>query len=226
MSLQPRLPVGLYGMIDLPARHGAPATGPRPTSGPGPAAQGLAASLIEGGARVLQLRMKGSSAAEVLGALDALRPILRQRPDVLLIVNDRLDVALSGGAHGVHLGQDDVPLLQARRICPPGFLVGISTHNEAQAEAAIAGGADYVALGPIYATSSKANPDPVVGVERLAALCRRSPVPVVAIGGITLERLPEVVRAGAHAAAIIAAVNHAPDVTAAANQVTQRFAQR
>lgn len=207
------LPRGLYGMVDLP---------PSPVRAPGSAGR-LAASLLAGGARVLQLRMKGAPAAEMLAVLDELRPLLRAHPEALLIVNDRLDVALSGGAQGVHLGQTDMPLRAARRMSPKGFLVGISTHDEAQAEAAIAGGADYIAFGPVFPTQSKSDPDPVVGLERLRALCRRSPVPVVAIGGITLSRAAEVAAAGAWAAAVIAAVNHAPDVTAAAAAVTRCF---
>jgi thiamine-phosphate pyrophosphorylase len=167
--------------------------------------------------------MKGQSAAAMLAMLGQLRAL---RPSgTLLIVNDRIDVALAGGADGVHLGQDDLPLAAARAVClgagRPDFLLGISTHNETQAAAAAA--ADYIAVGPIYPTSSKQNPDPVVGVERLAAICRDSRRPIVAIGGITLERVPEVVTAGAHSAAIIAAVNGAADVAAAARQVQRAF---
>jgi thiamine-phosphate pyrophosphorylase len=184
----------------------------------------LAQALLAGGAQVLQLRMKDAPARDQLAVLQALHPLVAATPGALLIMNDRLDVALAGAAHGVHLGQDDLPLAAARRVAPAGFLIGISTHNEAQAAAALSGGADYIALGPIYPTTSKANPDPVVGVERLASLCRSTTTPVVAIGGITLERAPEVAAAGAHAAAVIAAVNQAADVAAAARQVTRAFA--
>ncbi len=207
-------PRGLYGMVDLPGRAGGTAF---------PPAGRLALSLLSGGARILQLRMKGAPAAAMLAVLDELRVLLRRFPQTRLIVNDRLDVALAGGASGVHLGQDDLPLQAARGICPPGFLIGISTHNEEQAEQAVRGGADYIALGPIYPTATKDNPDPVVGVERLSALSHRLPVPVVAIGGITLDRVPEVVAAGARAAAIIAAVNRAPDIREAAEKVSRCF---
>lgn len=206
----PRLPRGLYGMLDL--------------SSGDPNPRHVYAPLFRAGVGILQLRMKDAGAAAMLAVLDE---ISANRPaGTLLVVNDRLDVALAGRADGVHLGQDDLPLPAARRACPPGFLIGISTHNEAQFQAALEGGADYVALGPIYETRSKKNPDPVVGVQRLAALCARARaagVPVVAIGGITLARLPEVAAAGVQAAAIIAAVNQAPDVEAAARQAMAAF---
>lgn len=206
---------GLYGMVDL-----SPS---KPTVTP----RSLYAPLWAAGVSVLQLRMKQGSAAAMLAVLDEL---LANKPaGTKVVVNDRLDVALAAGADGVHLGQDDLPLSAARRLCarraPSGFVIGISTHNEAQAEAAIAGGADYIALGPIYQTSSKDNPDPVVGTDRLAAVCRRSPVPVIAIGGVSLQRVPDVVACGAHGVAIIAAVNQAPDVREAALIVQRCFAQ-
>lgn len=180
---------------------------------------------MRAGIGVLQLRMKTGSAAAMLAVLDELRarfPV-DDPASPRLIVNDRLDVALAGRAHGAHLGQDDLPIELARPLCPPGFLLGISTHSEEQAAAAIAAGADYIGFGPIFPTGTKDNPDPVVGLERLATVCRSSPIPVVAIGGITLERAAEVAAAGAHAAALIAAVNYAPDIYEAARTVQRHF---
>lgn len=209
------LPAGLYGMLDLSSTPPAPGSAsilPRHIYGP----------LFGAGVEVLQLRMKDASAALMLAVLDEVR--LHRPPGTLLIVNDRLDVALAGGADGVHLGQDDLPLAAARRLCPPGFLIGVSTHNEAQAAAALAQGADYIGFGPIFATGSKRNSEPVVGVDRLRAVCASTPAPVVAIGGISLERVPELVAAGARAVAIIAAVNQAPDIRAAALVVQEQFA--
>jgi thiamine-phosphate pyrophosphorylase len=203
---------GLYGMVDLPLA----------TAGGGPPAGRLARQLLDGGARVLQLRMKGASAAAMLAVVDELRPLCRRR-EALLIVNDRLDVALAGGADGAHLGQDDLPLAAARALAPAPFLLGVSTHSLAQARAAHAGGADYLGFGPCFATSTKEDPDPIVGLAQLAEVCRAIPLPIVAIGGITVERAVEVARAGAACAAIIAAVNHAPDVTAAARAVCAAF---
>jgi thiamine-phosphate pyrophosphorylase len=201
---------GLYAIVDLPNAGGGPPAGP------------LARALVDGGARILQLRMKDASAAAVLAVVDELRPLCRARC-VTFIVNDRLDVALAGGADGAHLGQDDLPLAAARGIVPAGFVLGISTHNEAQARAAVDGGADYIGFGPCFATRTKSNPDQVVGLDTLARVCTL-PVPVVAIGGITLETVADVARAGAHAAAIIRAVNGAADVAAAARCVTSAFA--
>jgi thiamine-phosphate pyrophosphorylase len=103
------------------------------------------------------------------------------------------------------------------------LVIGISTHNPAQAMAAVAGGADYIALGPIFGTASKANPDPVVGLATLAEVCRAVSVPVVAIGGITLETAGAVARAGAAAAAVIAAVDRAPDPVDAGRRIASAF---
>lgn len=210
------LPRGLYGMLDVPQRKLRRAEVPRRSP-----ALDLAQALLAGGVKVLQLRMKGAGAAQMLSTLEELRPMVRRYSGVKLIVNDRLDVALAAGADGVHLGQTDLPLRTARQLAPQGFLIGISTHNEDQAEAAMEGGADYIAVGPIFPTRSKANPDPVVGIERLADICAQAPVPVVAIGGIDPGQVPFLVEAGAHAVAIIRAINQAEDMQA----VTQRAAQ-
>jgi thiamine-phosphate pyrophosphorylase len=196
---------GLYGMVDLPGR--------------GWPAGRLANALLDGGARVLQVRMKTATPAAMIAVIDELRPLCKRR-EARLIVNDRLDVALAGGADGVHLGQDDLPLHAARKVAPKGFIIGVSTHNIAQAREAA--GADYIGFGPCFATATKANPDPVVGLEQLALVCKLG-VPVVAIGGITLDQVRAVARAGAAAAAVIAAVNRADDVVAAARAVCDAF---
>jgi len=201
---------GLYGMIDLPATADVAA------------ATALAGALVDGGARIVQLRMKGADAAPVLAIARVLTEWARARA-VRFIVNDRVDVAIAAGADGVHLGQDDLPLAAARAIAPAGFVIGVSTHDEAQARAAGEGGADYIGFGPCFTTSTKRNPDPVVGLETLARVCAASPIPVVAIGGITLATVADVARAGASAAAIIRAVNAAPDVAAAARVVCAAF---
>jgi thiamine-phosphate pyrophosphorylase len=198
---------GLYGMVDL-------------SPGSAPAGR-LARALLEGGARVLQVRMKGASAAAMLAVLDELRPLARSR-GATLIVNDRVDVALAGGADGVHLGQDDLPLAAARRIAPH-LVIGVSTHSELQAAAAEREGADYIGFGPIFATTSKARPDRVVGVAVLRDVCARVRLPVVAIGGILPEHAREVAAAGAAAAAIIGGVSRAADPVAAARTVGQAF---
>jgi thiamine-phosphate pyrophosphorylase len=206
---------GLYGMVDLPTSEWS--------VDHANAALALAGALADGGARIVQLRIKGADAVAQLALARVLAPWCRAR-GVTFIVNDRVDVAIAGGADGVHLGQDDLPLAAARALAPAGFVIGVSTHDEAQARAAIAGGADYLGFGPCFVTKSKRNPDPVVGCEQLARVCSFATIPVVAIGGIDLDTVGQVVRAGASAAAIIRAVNGAADVRAAARAVTNAFA--
>jgi thiamine-phosphate diphosphorylase len=137
-----------------------------------------------------------------------------------LIVNDRIDVALAAGADGVHLGQTDLPLAEARAVAGVRLWIGISTHNPEQVRAALAGGADYLGYGPVFPTETKANPDPVQGVDALrAAVALAGRIPVVAIGGITPARVAEVYEAGAAAVCAIGAVNGAPDVAGTARRM-------
>ena len=206
MSLADRLR-GLYGILDVPARQS-------PVE--------LASALLEGGVRVIQLRMKTGDARAMLAACDALLPLC-QRERALFIVNDRLDVALAAGADGVHLGQRDLTLADARRLAPAGFLIGISTHDLDQARAADAGGADYLGFGPVFATTTKENPDAIVGLAGLASACAAVRAPVVAIGGISLADAPALARAGATGAALISAIARAPDVAAAARSFNEAF---
>jgi thiamine-phosphate pyrophosphorylase len=186
--------------------------------------------LLAGNPCCLQLRAKGGTMAAPARALERAARQVRDlcRPlGVPFCVNDRLDVALAVAADVVHLGQDDLPLTDALRVRAmagrPDLVVGFSTHNPAQARAAAAGGADYIGFGPIFGTASKHNPDPTVGLETLAEVCRASPVPVVAIGGITLDTVVAVARAGAAAAALIAAVASAPDPSAAGRRIAAAF---
>ncbi|HEY4106632.1 MAG TPA: thiamine phosphate synthase [Polyangiaceae bacterium] len=142
---------------------------------------------------LLQLRAKHSGAKDTLKLLRALRPLCT-RAGSRLIANDRPDLAVLAQCDGVHVGQDDFPLALVRQIAP-GLLVGVSTHNLAQLSEALAEKPDYVAFGPVFSTSSKARPDPSVGVAGLAAAhnaARAAGIPLVAIGGINLARAPEV----------------------------------
>lgn len=167
-------------------------------------------------ASVLQVRIKPGSARDILAAARRAREITR-RAGALLIVNDRVDLALAADADGVHLGQDDLPLEAARRVAPR-LIIGISTHDVAQVRAAR--GASYLGFGPVYATTTKLNPDPVQGIQGLrAAVEAAEGVPVVAIGGITPANVTEVAAAGAAAACAISAVNGAPDVVGAARAI-------
>jgi thiamine-phosphate pyrophosphorylase len=190
------------------------------------ALEARARKLLAAGPCCLQLRAKGADAAAMVAASLRLRELCRAAR-VPFCVNDRLDVALAVEADVVHLGQDDLPLADARRVRALAkaerMVIGFSTHNRAQALAAAEGGADYIGFGPVFATGSKANPDPVVGVGALAEVCRLVSIPVVAIGGIGLDAVPAVARAGASAAAVIGAVDAAPDPEAAGRAVAQAF---
>jgi thiamine-phosphate pyrophosphorylase len=194
----------------------------------GAALTARARALVAAGPCCLQLRAKSASARALEAAARRLLPLCRAA-GVPFCVNDRLDVALAVGADVVHLGQDDLPLADAQRVRAaagrPDLVIGFSTHNRAQAVAAAAAGADYIGFGPVFGTRSKANPDPMVGLDALAEICRAVAVPVVAIGGIALEAVPAVARAGAAAVAVIAAIDAAPDPTAAGRAVGAAFAR-
>jgi thiamine-phosphate diphosphorylase len=164
-------------------------------------------------AKILQVRLKPAGGDVQLRVARMARAICDE-VGALLIVNDRIDVALAAGADGVHLGQTDVPLAEARRLAPK-LLIGISTHDVAQVRAAV--GADYLGYGPVFETRTKANPDPVQGLDALrAAVLAAGTTPIVAIGGIAPAHAREVYAAGAAAICAISSVNDAGDVAAAA----------
>lgn len=155
---------------------------------------------------LLQLRAKHLGARDTLELLRALRPLCSEA-GVRLIANDRPDLAVLGQCDGVHVGQEDLPLPVVRKLAP-GLLVGVSTHNLEQLQAALAEQPDYVAFGPVFATASKERPDPSVGLSLLAqahTAAQRAGIPLVAIGGITLERAPQVAK-HAELAAVIGAL--------------------
>jgi thiamine-phosphate pyrophosphorylase len=165
-----------------------------------------ARALHDAGLRWVQYRDKQGSDAAVAESMRELRAIFPAGEAVLLL-NDRVHLCRQTGADGVHLGQEDIPPAQARRILGSDRLLGISTHNVAQLGAALATGApDYVAIGPVYATGSKKNPDPVVGLEGVRAARALTRLPLVAIGGITAENGRGAIKAGADAVAVISAL--------------------
>ncbi len=171
------------------------------------------------GARVLQVRIKPGSAAEILAVAQMAREVTRAH-GALLVVNDRIDIALAVGADGVHLGQNDLALADAQGVAAGRLAIGISTHNRDQVLAAVAGGADYLGFGPVYATGTKENPDPVQGLDGLhTAVAASGGVPIIAIGGITPAQCEGVAAMGATGAAAIAAVNAAPDPAAAGQAI-------
>lgn len=159
--------------------------------------------LIDGGAAFIQLREKYASPRDFYEAAKAALAIARKR-DVKIIINDRVDIALALEADGVHLGQDDLPPECARRILGEKAIIGFSTHNFEQAAAALKKPIDYLAFGPVFATQTKENPDPTVGIENLKKVRKIiENFPLVAIGGITSENFLEVWQAGADSVAVI-----------------------
>ena len=165
----------------------------------------IVSTALDAGVRLFQLRMKVSETRKLYEMAAALCPLV-QKGGGIFIVNDRVDVAKAIGADGVHLGQEDFPLADARTILGPGRLIGICTHNPAQAVEAEAGGADYIGYGPVFPTATKENPDPVVGVNGLRQMRARVRIPVVAIGGINAGNIAAVISAGADCCAVISAV--------------------
>jgi thiamine-phosphate pyrophosphorylase len=169
-----------------------------------------AEKLVAAGVRLLQYRNKGASASELFERSKRLSALLVPA-GVTFIVNDRADVASATEASGVHVGQEDLGAEAARSVIGTGKLLGVSTHTSEQFKQAIATSADYVAVGPVFSTSTKANPDPVVGIELIRRIRPLTDKPIVAIGGITLDRAAKVIQAGADSVAVISDVLLAPD---------------
>jgi thiamine-phosphate pyrophosphorylase len=163
-----------------------------------------AAAALDGGAAVLQLRVKDRPAGEVLALAVLLVALARGR--ALVLVNDRADLAVLAGADGVHLGEEDLPVAAARAVVGPDLLVGRSTRTLDEGLAALAVGADHVGFGPVFATATKPIAAPPRGLAMLAEVAGRLPAPLVAIGGIDLDTIGAVAGAGAAAAAVIGAL--------------------
>jgi thiamine-phosphate pyrophosphorylase len=166
------------------------------------------------GVRIVQYRNKTASMKEAYSEALPLRKLAAEL-GVLFIVNDRCDLAQAVDADGVHLGQGDLPLELARKVMGPDKLIGISTHNSDQVREASAGKPDYLGFGPIFKPGSKQDHDPVVGIEGLRAIRTLTSLPVFAIGGITVENVGDVMKAGANGVAVISAILKAPDITQA-----------
>ena len=198
---------GLYLVLDTQALKGRDAVE-------------VAARAIRGGAKVIQLRDKQLMRGEVLEIARRLKNICAEK-GVLFIVNDYLDIALAAGADGLHLGQEDLPLAEARRLLPIDSLIGCSATSLSQAVRAQAGGADYVAVGSIYPTLSKEK-FKLVGLETLRRVRSRVSLPLIAIGGIDHTNVKEVMKAGATGVAVISAVLGEDDV----EEATRRLAAR
>ncbi len=175
--------------------------------------------LAAAGVRLLQHRNKTASSRELFESSSRLSALLIPQ-GVTFFVNDRADVASLAGASGVHVGQEDLGVEQARSMVGPEKWVGVSTHNLEQFQVAAATSADYIAVGPVFSTSTKANPDPVVGTDFIRKVRALTDKPIVAIGGITLERAAEVIQAGANSIAVISDILLAPDPGQRARQYT------
>ncbi len=168
--------------------------------------------LLAAGVTLIQYRNKQGSGREMLSEARELRRIAA---GAQLIMNDRADLALGAGFDGVHVGQDDLSPEAVRSIIGSERWLGVSTHNSAQLALADKTDATYLAIGPVFVTASKENPDPVIGLEGVRRAHAFTRKPLVAIGGITLERAPEVIAAGADSVAVISALNREPRKAAA-----------
>ena len=202
-----RLPSPLYVILDRSVTRGRDLPN-------------LLGAILSGGCRLVQLREKSMPLAELLPLARRLARQCREA-GALFIVNDRADLALASGADGLHVGQDDLPARDARAILRPGMILGVSTHDPEQARRAVVDGADYVAVGSIFPTTTKAGFQ-LVGTELIRRVRPEVPVPLVGIGGITPDNAPAVLGAGADAVAVISALGAAPDP----ETMTRRFLER
>ncbi len=208
-SSRPALPRGPYLLCDDTVRPELPL-------------EEKAARLLAGGARILQLRMKRTPMREALAAARGVVAACR-RANALCLVNDRVDLALLAGADGVHVGDEDLPPEAARELLGPGRLVGVTVRDGAGARAARDAGADYVGLGPLFGTTTKQVPAPVLGLERFAAGVRESPLPVVGIGGVKLENIAELAATGAHGGAVASDALLAEDIAEQVRRLAAAF---
>jgi thiamine-phosphate pyrophosphorylase len=163
----------------------------------------IAEEACKGGARVIQYRDKSSSRQDMLEIADKIRKITKKF-DSLFIINDFIDIAQMSVADGVHLGQDDIPVQRAREITPDGFIIGFSTHSLEQAKEAEKAGADYIGIGPVFSTPTKENYVPI-GISTVEEVLQSVIIPVVAIGGIDIENIGELVKIGVRNVAMVRA---------------------
>ncbi len=182
---------------------------------------GVVEAALAGGATCIQIREKSASSRQLLEMVTAVRSIA-QHYQATLIVNDRFDVALTGGADGVHLGDADLSVRATRQVVPRDFVIGRSADTEEAAAAAEADGADYLGVGSVFGTETKVEVrGEVIGTERLARIARTVSIPVVGIGGVTAANAAEVLRAGAAGIAVVSAVMGAPDAEIATRRLLE-----
>jgi thiamine-phosphate pyrophosphorylase len=211
MSRPPALPAGLYVITErvpaLDRDHAA-----------------VALAALAGGATVIQLRDKALDGRELLETAQELRRLTRETGR-LLIINDRIDLALAVEADGVHLGQSDLPVALARRLLGPSALIGCSVRTVEEARAAEEAGADHLGVGPVFSTATKLDAGVPIGLEAIRALRAATSLPLVAIGGINAGNVAAVMAAGACSAAVISAVSQATDMTEAALRLAEEIAR-
>ncbi len=174
---------------------------------------------LEGGVTLVQYRAKTASSAEMYAEALQLKALCDSF-NVPLIINDRLDIAMTVGAAGVHLGQDDLPCAAARKLLGEDYIIGVSAHNPAEAKAALQSGADYLGCGAVFGTATKADVQKL-GTEGLAAICKEKGLPVVGIGGVTADNYREVRAAGADGAAIVSGILAQPDIRATVKAIAK-----
>ncbi len=182
---------------------------------------------LSAGVRFFQYRNKGGTRRAIY-EIACLLSAIAHRAHALFIVNDHADIAAAADADGVHLGQDDLPIAQAKEIMEPGKIIGISTHSREQAMEAERSGADYIGFGPVFPTATKTAGKPQ-GVKKLEIIKKAVKIPVIAIGGITQTNIGEVIRAGADGAAVISAILSEGDITRASHEmltVISKFARQ
>lgn len=184
----------------------------------------MARDCLAGGADIIQLRDKTMTGRPLLSLAREMAALTRSY-QAMFIVNDRLDVAMAAGADGVHLGQDDLPVAAARAIAPPSLIIGASVGSVQEAMAAEREGADYVALSPVFSTPTKHDAGPGHGLAVLRDIKAAVSLPVIAIGGIGLHNVVDVIMAGADGVAVISAVLGADDVEAATRAMKARILQ-
>jgi len=183
--------------------------------------EACAQAAVDCGVHHLQLRMKNSTPETLLATARTLRAITRETP-TRFIVNDNLAVAIESDADGIHLGQDDLPLPEARaKWDAPGKIFGLSTHSLEQAIQSLEFSPDYIGVGPVFATPTKANAGPALGIEETARIVRAAPVPAMAIGGIDAGNLPALLDAGVGNFCVVRAVNEAADPAAAIRRLQE-----
>lgn len=171
-----------------------------------------ASALLSAGVKIIQLRAKDWEASEILKAAKLIKEAALQS-GAIFILNDRIDLALLSKADGVHLGQDDIPIKDARRLLGEGSIIGISTHNPEEAVLAESNGADYISFGPIFKTTTKKDAQSPKGLEALSQIRACSRSPIVAIGGIKEDKAAGVMEAGADSVAIISDILLAGDIS-------------